>query len=306
METTTQTPPETKPQAPLATAELFPSIEETRKKLEDLTEKAPSPMPSAAAQPGGKPDTPADQPAAPAAQPEKLDLRSFEGLKDYKGRAFDPRLHRVKANGRPDLNADGTLKILPPSKRGVVDQVSDRVKGFFNTPKSDHELTAEQEESAEAQARSISQQAQMEASAEFLKNGYFIGGELVAGPGFYTDYEKREAIIRGHFMVYEKATGKAFDPPPWLVLLVGLGADFKTTVSTVPECQDRLGSLGEKIVNSAVKGAVRKTFLGRFAGRVLGFFGKGKKAEAKESEKSKPAEPAEFQPASQFPEVPQS
>lgn len=253
MNETQQTPTET-PQANASAPNEFPGLEETRREVAQIAGAPPSPMP-----------LPINGAATPSTEAAKVEGRSTDAAKpaykgkDYKGRTFDPRLHRVKADASPEYNADGSLKILPKSKQGLAD----KVKGFFKVPPSDHERQAEEDAAGQVQARSIAQREEMEASAFFLKEGYFMLGETIAGPGFLTDMEKREARIISHFMAYEQATGRSFDPPPWLALAVGLGMDFKKTVSNVPECRERIDDLKSSIFERAVSGAVGRSFLGK-------------------------------------------
>lgn len=276
MNETTQAP--TEPQqataeAPTASQNEFPGIAETRQAAEKITDSPPSPMPLPINS-GADPSTE----AATAEKPAQESGRNYPG-KDYKKRPFDPRIHEVKEDGSPKYNADGTLRILPKSKQGLAD----KVKGFFNMPPSDHEKKAIEDTAGEAQARSIAEREEMEASSHFLKEGYFILGETLAGPGFRTDQAERAPRIAAHFMAYEAATGRTFDPPPWLALAVGLGADFRSTVAKVPECRERLDELKSGIFERTVSGMVGKSWIGRTVSSLMFWKRKPKKKESEDA-----------------------
>lgn len=230
----------------------FPGIEETKREVAQIGAAPPSPMPLPVNMPS-RVDAPAADASASSAKPK------YKG-KDYKGREFDPRFHRVKADGSPDYNVDGTLKILPKSKQGI----SERVKSFFSIPPSDHERAAEDQAAGEAQARSIAEREELEASAEFLKEAYFFGGEMLAGAEFVNfDAKNREEKIRRHFMRYEEATGRSYEPPAWAVLLIGLGLDFKRTVAAVPECQEHFEEIKSGVAEKAVSGFIGNSWIGK-------------------------------------------
>lgn len=279
MNEATATDPQAEPASEPQTAK-FASIEETAAKIAEITKAPPSPMPIPGAAASTPDSTAVESKPSEAAPQSRLNPKEFEGLKDYKNRPFDPRLHKVKANGEPELTAEGKLKLLPPSKRGGI---VDTVRQVFNRPKSDHELTAEQEETARAQARSISQIEEMEAGAEFYADSYFLLGNTVAGAGFSNTKEQRYAAIRQLFLNYEKKTGKAFDPPAGLALIVGVSMDFVSTVTSEPECRERLDVIKESVVSAGVKGAVRRSWLGK----ALSVFGIGRSRPA--PQKTEPA-----------------
>lgn len=276
----------------------FPSLEETQESLSKLAAKPPSPMPIPNLT---TKETESPQPETESAFPAKS-LKEFEHLKDYKKRSFDPRLHRVKANGEPELTAEGKLKILPPSKRGVLDSV----KSFFSHPKSDHEISEEQEAKAHAQARSVAEFEEMEAGANFWTGLYFLFGNTILSSGFSSTKKDRESEIRGLFLNYEKQTGKTFDPPPGVALALGLSMDFATTIATVPECRERVDLYKNAVVSSTVQGVAKRSWLGRTTGKVVSFFLGGRNPKEKAS--GKPQGNVEMPPeaAPQFPNSPES
>lgn len=277
-------------QAPASepTADLFGTVDDTARKVAQITDKPPSPMPlpAPAGNPVANPANASGSPAEPAnpaqsGQPSpRLDPKEFAGLKDYKNRAFDPRLHRVKANGQPELTSEGKLKLLPPSKRGGI---GDTVRNLFNLPKSDHELTAEQESTAAAQARSISVREQSEASARFWTKLYFAGGNTVFGTAFSNTRKAREDEIRTAILEYELETGEPIKISPKWALLGTLAFDISETVISEPECRERVDLIRDSVVIHSAKASVRRSWFGK----ALSFVGLGPKRQAVTAEPAK-------------------
>lgn len=199
-------------------------LQESGNLLDELAKAPPEPMVISEA-------------AAPAAQEApKIDPKKYHHLTDYKGRAFDPTLHKVKFDGSPEVNCDGSLKIMR-GKGGLVD----KIKGFA-FPKSDHEMEAETISQGNEQAAAIVESEQRRVSAENSAELYFATGSIVFGGGFLTDSKKRRPRIAAHIEAYEQATGKTFDLPPGIALAVGLFGDMRETIEREKECKEKFSA----------------------------------------------------------------
>lgn len=210
------------------------TLESTVSKISKIASKPPSPMPiqSASSQPDSEIES------------VEFDSSRFAHYRDYNGQSFDARIHAVKTDGTPQLTKGGKLKLLPPSKRNLVENITDSVKRVFSKPPTEEELTEQEEETARAQAEAASSRDRLEVSAKRATDSYFAAGSLLGGSGFLKNYKDRNPQIHAIMLEYEMATGRTFELPPWLALTIGLSTDMITQFSTVEECSLANGVVG--------------------------------------------------------------
>lgn len=236
---------------PAPSAESTPSVEESQGLLSGIVEAPPSPMPIPAA----------GEASVPSPAPSRVDPERFSKYRDYKKRMFDPRLHKVKADGSPELTSEGKLKLLPPSRRG--EQIARKIESLFVAPPSDHVLDAEEEAVAVAQADGAAMAEERENRAIASAELYFGIGAALFSTGFLRRKKERRPRIVSACEEYERRTGKAVDLPPGLAFAAVLMGDISEQVATEPECSERVGAIKGFIFKQAAKSAVKESWFGR-------------------------------------------
>lgn len=233
-------------------------LEKTGDLLESITKNPPEPMLS----PEKRAEIPRLNPEN--SEPRKIEPKDFSRLKDYKGRSFDPTIHEVGLDGVPVLNGDGSLKIMRGKNspaREVVERITQRI-----FPKSDHQLNEENQERAQAQALAIADHSDRRISAENSAEVYFACGSVLLGPAFLNGSRQRKPRIVSQFEAYEIATGKSFDPPPWMALAIGLGSDVRETIEREKDCKERISGFFSG-VKAGIAGMIAEKKLSGFFSR---------------------------------------
>lgn len=134
-----------------------------------------------------------------------------KGKTDFKGRAFDPALHEVDADGKPAINRDGYLKCY----RGKHGSTTSHTEAQRPTPRSKCEPVAKASPGA-VPVPGPDVEAQIDASAAAFSGLFVTGSVLIGGEEFAPEPGEGEAL-KESFAQYFRAKG-VVDLPPGVVL----------------------------------------------------------------------------------------
>jgi hypothetical protein len=172
-----------------------------------------------------KPDAPPDA-SSEAGEPKilRVDPKDYARVTDYKGRPFNPSMHKVKADGTPDFNARGKVKMLTEGERNPVRLILDPLAKLI--PKEPEPTP----EVCEAQAAAIIDDSKSRINAECIADLYCGTGYILRGGRFIKRWEKerRPRIVNGLLNYERQVPGGLMQAAPWLVLAHVFASDIVT------------------------------------------------------------------------------
>ena len=144
----------------------------------------------------------------------RVDPKDYSRVQDHKGRPFDPSIHKVKADGTPDFNARGKVKMLTDGEKNPVRLILDPLKNLL--PKEPEPA----QEVCEAQAAAQISDLNVRVNAECIADLYAGTGFIAMGGRFIKRWEKerRPRIITGLVNYERQVPGGLMKVAPWVVL----------------------------------------------------------------------------------------
>ena len=154
----------------------------------------------------------------------RVDPKDYSRVQDHKGRPFDPSMHKVKADGTPDFNARGKVKMLAPGEENPVRLILDPlIKLLPKEPEPSPEV-------CEAQAAAQISESSIRTNAECIADLYAGTGFIAMGGRFIKRWEKerRPRIVNGLINYERQEPGGLMKVAPWIVLMHVFASDVVT------------------------------------------------------------------------------
>lgn len=153
----------------------------------------------------------------------RVDPKDYAHIQDHKGRPFNPSIHKVKADGTPDFNARGKVKMLGLGEENPVKLILDPLKNLI--PKEPERPASE----CEAQAAVLIDDSKIRGNAECVADLYCGTGYILRGGRFIRGWDKqRRPRIVNALVNYERQTGQLMQIAPWVLLAHTFAADIVT------------------------------------------------------------------------------
>jgi len=154
----------------------------------------------------------------------RVDPKDYAHIQDHKGRSFDPSIHKVKADGSPDFNARGKVKMLTPGEENPVRLILDPLlKLLPKEPETPQDV-------CEAQAAVQVNESISRTNAECIADLYAGTGYIVRGGKFIRGWDKhrRPRIVNGLLNYERQVPGGLMAVAPWIVLAHIFATDIVT------------------------------------------------------------------------------
>lgn len=194
----------------------------------------------------------------------------------WKGKVFDPEIHKTLPNGQPELGSVKQLLMKKSAKKsggGLVSKAKEFFSGEkkevpennenqefteekYDIPKSDHEKEEEVRKNlheAEKFASDLDIHSEDAASTMWIVYSATLGAEAL------NQYDRLNPKLKKHFEIFERRTGKSVDLPPGVALAFGLATVGLEIVKSEPECKKRYESARDAVITN-MGGYIKNTF----------------------------------------------
>lgn len=203
-------------------------IDAGRTFIQDIVAEPPAPVPGlieklqAGNGAAGKPEGDGVSDAGNCPETIRVNPEDWKHLKDWKGRPFDPNIHKVNLDGSPAIGTKNRLQCLAKGETNPVKVLLSRFTG--PDPEA---VEIETQEEAHAQAQAVVDHGRIKRKARRVIKVWFAGGTTLFGLGFLKNRRERSTLLEEEMAEYMIETGKEIDVPPGLAAGIAFANDFE-------------------------------------------------------------------------------